>query len=73
MSGFFDGVQLNVPCPNCGHEVPQTLGWLKRSPEWVCVGCGRTVQLDAEQVARSVKEMEDAVADLQREFKKLGQ
>lgn len=71
--GFFDGAEMNVPCPNCGHETAQTLGWLKRSPQWLCEGCGLTVQLDASDVARGVQEMEEALAELERELKKFGQ
>ena len=70
--GFFDGAEMDVSCPNCGYKVKKTLGWLKSSPEWTCSGCGKVVKIEASDVARGVKEMEESIADLERAFKKFG-
>lgn len=72
MKGFFDAEKVDVPCPGCGHKVTKTVGWMKRSPEWTCAGCGRDVKLDASQVARSLKQVDDAISQLERTLKKFG-
>jgi len=35
-----------IPCPNCGTEIPKTIGWLLSNDHIGC-GCGARLRIDA--------------------------
>lgn len=36
---ILDAYQIQFPCPFCGHNFDQTLGWLKSNSEVACPSC----------------------------------
>ena len=56
---------VEVACPKCGHKSEENVGRLKTAG-YVCPNCGDT--RDPAEFARAIKEVEDAVEKLKREF-----
>lgn len=40
-----DVIKIPVPCPHCGKEGLETVGWLIRNEETPCRHCGRPINL----------------------------
>ncbi|MCI4679612.1 phage terminase large subunit family protein [Rhodoblastus acidophilus] len=53
---------IGFQCPNCGHELEQTIGQLKLSERMVCPGCGVVINIDANRLANAVDEIQKAAA-----------
>ncbi|MDP2322539.1 MAG: hypothetical protein Q8N51_00725 [Gammaproteobacteria bacterium] len=66
MTGLFDDTLLSLPCPNCGHETPKTIGWLKTHDEYTCA-CGGLIKLDLEECRRRVAVAEAEAARIKRQ------
>jgi uncharacterized Zn finger protein len=62
--------RINVSCPKCGHKTQQTVSTLERNPNIKCPSCGGTIAVNATQLRQAGKEINDAVGDLTRRFKK---
>jgi transcription elongation factor Elf1 len=45
-------------CPECTHQMRQSVGWLKRNTIITCPGCGITIRLDPDKLVESVEAME---------------
>lgn len=54
---MFDNADIELSCPGCSHKVTKTLGWITSHKEFVCSGCGETVTLETDQLARDMKEV----------------
>lgn len=72
VNSFFDGAELDIPCPHCGHKVKKTLGGLQRQSSFPCPRCRQPITVDMRDAARKVEKMNKAVADLQNRLKKFG-
>ena len=72
MPGLFDSSVVKIPCPKCGHEQPQSIGWLKSHNELICASCGNKVAIDNREFIRIFEEMEKALADLRGTIRDLG-
>ena len=59
-----DGQPLAIPCPNCGHETRETIGWFKRHGEYDCTGCDVRIAPDFTQLDAAL----GAVADRARKL-----
>jgi transposase-like protein len=69
---MFEKEAVEVACPKCGHTSEENVGRLK-TDGYICPNCGDT--RDAAEFARAIKQVEDAVEKLKREFarpKKIG-
>jgi predicted RNA-binding Zn-ribbon protein involved in translation (DUF1610 family) len=42
---------IRFQCPNCGHDLEQTIGQLKSSEHMRCPGCGVGINIDANRLA----------------------
>jgi predicted RNA-binding Zn-ribbon protein involved in translation (DUF1610 family) len=42
---------VRFQCPNCGHDLEQTIGQLKSSEHMRCPGCGVGINIDANRLA----------------------
>lgn len=62
---MFEKEAVEVACPKCGHKSEENVGRLK-TDGYTCPNCGDT--RDAAEFARAIKEVEDAVEKLKREF-----
>ncbi|MEN6302450.1 MAG: hypothetical protein ABFC96_03150 [Thermoguttaceae bacterium] len=69
---FFDNQTIQIPCPECGHEITETIGRLKNDPDLPCPGCGITIKINAEKFREGFKGAEDALANFERSLGKLG-
>lgn len=65
--------EIALPCPGCGHKTLKSVEWLRRKPaSYVCVGCGKTVQLDGvESFADALDSIDDDIDDLGDTFRRL--
>jgi ribosomal protein S27E len=54
---MFENASVDLSCPGCGNKMPKTLGWITSHKEIVCSGCGETIHLEADQLSRSLKEL----------------
>lgn len=46
MASELDGIEIPVPCPECGGNTLKSYGWLKRNKELACSRCDETIQLN---------------------------
>jgi len=75
MTGFLDNAQVDITCPKCSHKIKERLGRLKNNPLLKCPGCGAEIQIDAggpKGLAPGLKKLDNAVANFNRQIKKLG-
>jgi len=47
-------------CPECTHQIRQTVGWLEVNYIITCSGCGNTIRLNPDKLVESVEAMEQA-------------
>ena len=52
-------------CPNCGKEIKEKIGRLKRNPKITCRGCRTSISIDANKLRRTID-------SIQKSFDKLG-
>ena len=64
---MFDHSELTLACPNCGHQVQKSIGWLKRNDQFVCLGCRETVSLETDDLFRELKESARLVEEFIRD------
>lgn len=60
----FDHHSLNITCPQCGHETPETIGRLKTNPQLTCGGCGNTITIQADNLKAGIDSVQKQLADL---------
>lgn len=59
--------RIDVPCPQCGHKIAQTLRRLRDNPEITCPSCGVAFDCDGKAgVDQIVKAYEDGVEKFSR-------
>ena len=56
-----DAHEINFQCPNCGHELKQTIGRLKNEEHMTCPGCGIGINIDSNQLAKATEEIQKAI------------
>lgn len=67
---FLDGTSLDIPCPQCDHKTAKTFGWIKAHTDFTCVGCGRTITLDRDQILGELRKAEKSISNLGRNLSK---
>lgn len=69
MADVLDGIEIELPCENCGRVTKKTIGWIKRNTEHICA-CGTLVCLDTDQFRREIGKVDRSLADFQSALKK---
>lgn len=67
--GTFDTQKMDVPCQKCGHKMSQTIAALQRNPLLTCPNCKTQTQVKADDLKRSLDQVERALNDLKRKFR----
>jgi len=68
-NSLFDEQSLSIPCPQCGHETAQTIGWIKANGDFNCAGCGQAITLDSEELLGALNEIDEIAAQIPRDIK----
>jgi transcription elongation factor Elf1 len=71
MTGFFDDQFIDFECAKCGHKLKVQVGSLRDSPDVVCLGCGQTIHLDANQFREDLGRADKAIDNLKKRIRKL--
>jgi predicted RNA-binding Zn-ribbon protein involved in translation (DUF1610 family) len=53
--------EVRFQCPNCGHDLKQTIGRLRASEHMTCPGCGVGINIDANRLADATEEIRKAI------------
>jgi predicted RNA-binding Zn-ribbon protein involved in translation (DUF1610 family) len=56
-----DAHKIKFQCPNCGHDLEQSIGRLKSGEHMRCQGCGVGINIDTNRSANVADEMYKAV------------
>lgn len=56
-----DAAVFAFQCPNCGHEVDQSIERLKSEEHLRCTGCGIGINIDSDRLANAVDEIHKAI------------
>jgi hypothetical protein len=69
---MFDDATISIPCPSCGEQTEQTIGWLKTHDHLACPACQKIITLEKEELLSGLKRAEKSLAEFQRRISKLG-
>jgi transcription elongation factor Elf1 len=56
-----DAHEIAFQCPNCGHDLKQTIGRLKANEHLACSGCGIGINIDTDRLAKATEEIQKAI------------
>ena len=56
-----DAHEITFQCPNCGHDLKQTIGRLKSNEHMTCSGCGIGINIDTHRLAKAAEEIQKAI------------
>jgi transcription elongation factor Elf1 len=56
-----DARVVRFQCPECGHELEQTIGQIKSSKHMNCQGCGVGISIDADRLSVAADEIQKAI------------
>jgi len=56
-----DAHAVNFQCPNCGHDLEQSIGRLKSGEHMKCTGCGIGINIDTNRLANAAEEVRQAL------------
>jgi predicted RNA-binding Zn-ribbon protein involved in translation (DUF1610 family) len=56
-----DAHLIKFQCPQCGHELEQSIQSLKQSARMCCRGCGVGINIDTNRLANAAEEMRRAL------------
>ena len=60
MAGF-DAHVIRFQCPQCGHELAQSIGNLKSNEHMRCPGCDVGINIDTNRLANAAEEIQKAI------------
>ena len=52
---------IGFQCPNCGHDLTQSIGQIKANQHMTCSGCGIGINIDTDRLAKAVDEIQKAI------------
>ncbi|MGA7490685.1 MAG: hypothetical protein WBW74_27505 [Xanthobacteraceae bacterium] len=52
--------EIRFQCPNCGHDLKQTIRRLKANEHMTCAGCGIGINIDTDRLAEPSEEIHKA-------------
>lgn len=64
----FDSAPIAIPCPQCGKQLKEKIGRLKRDKHITCPACGR-IAVDTDQLRRLEADIEKTMA---KKFAQIG-
>ena len=70
-SGLFDDKQFTLQCPGCGADLYESIGRLKTNPQLLCSGCGKTIQIEADDLRRGLDSAEKTLDEFHRSVSKM--
>ena len=53
--------EIRFQCPNCGHDLKQTIGRLKANEHMSCPGCHIGINIDTNRLAKATEEIQKAI------------
>jgi transcription elongation factor Elf1 len=56
-----DAHVISFQCPQCGHDLQQTIGDLKSREHMRCPGCGIGINIDTNRISNAAEEMQRAI------------
>jgi len=56
-----DAYIVKFQCPNCGHDLEQSIGRLKSGEHMQCPGCGIGINVDTDRLANAADEIRKAI------------
>jgi transcription elongation factor Elf1 len=56
-----DAHLIRFQCPQCGHELEQSIASLKQSTHMICGGCGIGINIDTDRLANAAEEIRRAL------------
>lgn len=65
---IFDGAEIGIPCPACGHKNQKTAGGLRSQNKITCGGCGRDIEIVDKGFRAGLDQADKAIADLKRKL-----
>jgi predicted RNA-binding Zn-ribbon protein involved in translation (DUF1610 family) len=60
-SSMSDGHLIKFQCPQCGHELEQSIASLKQSAHMRCRGCDIGINIDTNRLANAAEEIRRAL------------
>jgi transcription elongation factor Elf1 len=60
--------EVRFQCPNCGHDLRQTIGRLKANEHMTCPGCGIGINIDTNRLANATEEIRKAIEKIPAEI-----
>jgi predicted RNA-binding Zn-ribbon protein involved in translation (DUF1610 family) len=63
-----DAHEIRFQCPNCGHELKQSIGRLKDQEHMTCAGCGIGINIDTDRLAKATEEIQKAIEKIPPEI-----
>ena len=63
-----DSNEIKFQCPNCGHDLQQTIGWLKTNEHMTCPGCNIGINIDTNRLAKATEEIQRAMEKIPAEI-----
>jgi DNA-directed RNA polymerase subunit RPC12/RpoP len=57
-------IMFPFPCPRCGHEFRQALGWFESNNQIACPDCKETIVCDPEQFREALRQLRVSLAHL---------
>jgi transcription elongation factor Elf1 len=67
MPGADDHV-IKFQCPNCGHDLEQSIGRLKSGEHMRCAGCGIGINIDTNRLADAADQIRKAIEKMPPEI-----
>jgi len=61
-------VKIPFPCPKCGEQIEESIARLEENPTLTCPRCGTSIQIEAEDLRRNLKQVEDALEKFRRDI-----
>lgn len=62
--------EIDIPCPECGHEVSKTVDWVKANDELSCRRCGSVIELESEKHVLIIEHVTQSITKLRRSLAK---
>lgn len=62
--------EIDIPCPECGHEASKTVDWVKANDELSCRRCGSVIELENEKHLLIIEHVTQGITRLRRSLAK---
>ncbi|MDX0408504.1 hypothetical protein GOL30_33000 [Sinorhizobium medicae] len=69
-AAMLNSEEIDIPCPECGHEASKTVDWVKANDELSCRRCGSVINLENERPFLIIAHVTRRIAKLRRSLAK---